>query len=111
MVWIPLGLFALALFLRLIGVDWHGQHPDEDISGPARLLSGDLRLHSFYYPPLLTYLVAVADVFLFVLGWLLGWWHSAAELRAAYFGNSTPFFVTARVVVAICSATAAPVRR
>ena len=106
---LPIGLFAFALLLRLIGVDWHGQHPDEDISGPARVLAGDLHLHSFYYPPLLTYLVAIGDVVLFALGLLLGWWHSTAELRAAYFNDSTPFFVTARVVVAICSAIAAPI--
>lgn len=106
---IPLTLFALALLLRLIGVDWHGRHADEDIGGPVRLLAGDFHLHSFYYPPLLTYLVAIADVALFAWGRLLGWWHSAAELRDAYFSHSTPFFVTARVVVAICSATAAPI--
>lgn len=106
---IPLALFALALLLRLVGVDWHGQHPDEDIGGPVRLLSGDLRLHAFYYPPLLTYLVAIADVPLFTLGFLFGWWHSTAELRAVYFSHPTPFFVTARVVVAICSAAGTPI--
>ena len=105
----PLGLFALALLLRLIGVDWHGTHPDEDIGGPARMLAGDLRLHSFYYPPLLTYLVAAAYVPLFAVGRLLGWWHSAGDLRAAYFAQPTAFFVTARIVVALCSASAAPI--
>jgi len=106
---VPLALFALALLLRLIGVDWHGHHNDEDLGGPARVLSGDFHPRSYYYPPLLTYLVAVADVLLFALGWLLAWWHSASEFRAAYFTDWTPFFVTARTAVAICSATAAPI--
>ena len=105
---VPLDLFALALLLRLIGVDWHGRHPDEDISGPARLLTGDLRVQSFYYPPLLTYLVAIAYVPLYLLGRIVGWWHSSADFRAAYFGQPTFFLVTARTVVALCSASAAP---
>lgn len=106
---VPLGLFGLALLLRLIGVNWHGVHPDEDIGGPARLLTGNLRVRSFYYPPLLTYLVAVADMLLYVLGRIVGWWHSSSDFRAAYFGQPTSFMVTARIVVALCSASAAPI--
>ncbi len=64
---VPLGLFALALLLRVIGANWHGTHFDEDIGGPARLLSGDFYPRTFYYPPLLTYLVAIAYVPLY--GW------------------------------------------
>ncbi|KMO13857.1 phospholipid carrier-dependent glycosyltransferase [Methylobacterium platani] len=106
---VPLGLFALALLLRVIGANWHGTHFDEDIGGPARLLSGDFYPRTFYYPPLLTYLVAIAYVPLYGLGRLLGWWHSTASFRAAYFDQPVSFYVTARVVVALCSASAAPI--
>lgn len=103
-----LALFASALLLRLIGVDWHGHHPDEDIAGPARILTGDLRPTAFFYPPLLTYLMALADLPLFAAGLAAGWWHGAAGFRDAYFAAPTPFFVTARLVVAAAAAMLAP---
>ncbi|MGQ0457651.1 MAG: phospholipid carrier-dependent glycosyltransferase [Hyphomicrobium sp.] len=103
-----LTLFAGALFVRLVGVDWQGRHPDEDVSGPAKILSGELTPTQHYYPPLLTYLVAVAFVALYAMGRVAGWWASLGDFRASYFIDKTPFLVSARFVVAMISATAAP---
>lgn len=100
-------LFAVALTIRLVGIDWHGTHPDENIGAAAKVLTGRLSVSS-YYPPLLDYLTAVAFAALYALGRLLSWWGSTAEFRDAYLVDPTPFHVTARAVVATLSAAAAP---
>jgi hypothetical protein len=107
--WIAVGLFALALALRLIGADWHGFNTDEDIGSPAHLLAGQYHPQTLYYPPLLVYLTAIADVPLYAIGRIAGWWHNSAGFRDAYFSQPTLFLVTARTVVALCSAIGAPV--
>lgn len=102
------GLFAFAWTLRLIGVDWHGVHPDEGTGISARMLTGQLTGYPLYYPPLLNYLVAIAYVGLYALGRLLGWWQSAGDFRDLYFTDRTMFFLVARAVAAACSACGPP---
>jgi hypothetical protein len=104
---ICVALFAAALLPRLIGVDWHGAHPDENPGAAARVLSGRLDVAS-YYPPLLDYVTAVAFGVLYLVGRLGGWWRSIAEFRDAYFADPTVFLITGRVVVASLSATLPP---
>ena len=66
-------LFGLTLAIRLIGIDWHGYHPDENPRAAARVLAGDLTVESFY-PPLFDYLIAVAYVALYAIGRVASWW-------------------------------------
>lgn len=100
-------LFAFALAIRLIGIDWHGYHPDENPRAAARVLAGDLSVESFY-PPLFDYLIAVAYAALYVLGRALSWWNSTAAFRDAYFNDPLRFYLTSRFVTAILSSLLSP---
>jgi 4-amino-4-deoxy-L-arabinose transferase-like glycosyltransferase len=101
-------LYFAALVLRLPVLDWGGGEPDEYPAGAAKVLAGQLSSDQQYYPPLLNYLTALAFAIYYVLGRVLGWWHSTTEFRAAYFGDVKQFYVLGRLVVAALSAAAAP---
>ena len=102
-----LALFGLALAIRLIGIDWHGYHPDENPRAAARVLAGDLTVESFY-PPLFDYLIAAAYVALYAIGRVASWWDSTTAFRDAYFSDPLVFYLASRVVTAILSAFLAP---
>lgn len=100
-------LFLGAFALRLVGLDWDGQHPDENPAAAARVLSGQLSVSSFY-PPLLDYLTAIAFAALYVIGLALSWWSSIDSFRAAFFDSPAIFYITGRIVTATLSAFVAP---
>ncbi len=106
--WWLVGLFLLALAIRCIGLLWGGIDSDEDISDPAKVLTGRLIPASHYYPPLLNYLTAAGYVVLYAIGIPMRLWRSAAEFRAAYFDNPYPFLLVLRLVVSVTGAVAAP---
>jgi hypothetical protein len=89
--WIFLALFAVALGLRLIGLDYGYFHGDERVNDAAKVLAGQLVPGQHFYPPFINYLNAVALVALFPVGLLSGWWEGAGDFRAAYFIDPTPF--------------------
>ncbi len=101
-------LYFAALVLRLPVLDWGGGEPDENPAGAAKVLAGQLSSDQQYYPPLLNYLTALAFAVYYVLGRVVGWWHSTTEFRAAYFEDAKQFYVLGRFVVAALSAAAAP---
>jgi hypothetical protein len=101
-------LYFAALLLRLPVLDWGGGEPDEYPAGAAKVLAGQLSPDQLYYPPLLNYLTAVVFAVYYVIGRVLGWWHSTTEFRVAYFDDVKQFYVLGRLVVAALSAAAAP---
>jgi hypothetical protein len=101
-------LYLFALLLRLLGVDWGGVNLDESPGGAAKVLTGELTDAIGFYPPLLNYLIACAYLLYYCVGRMIGWWASSSEFRAAYFADKMQFFVVGRVVIAVFSATAAP---
>jgi hypothetical protein len=102
-------LFAVALLPRVAGVLWGGIHPDENVNASAKLLSGQWRPDEHYYPPLSNILNAGAFAVMFAVGRLIGVWHSAADFRAQYFADPTPFQMAGRLVCATLGAMAAPI--
>ena len=106
--WWLFGLFLLALAIRCIGLLWGGVHADENISDPAKVLTGQLIPSSHYYPPLLNYLTAAGYAVLYAIGIPMRLWRSTAEFRAAFFDNPDPFLLVLRLVVSFTGAVAAP---
>jgi len=99
-------LFVLAIFVRVVGIDYGYFHGDERINEAAKVLTGDVIPTEHFYPPLLNYINAVFIGGLFVIGRILGFWHSASDYRAQYFENPLVFYVTCRFVIAFISALA-----
>src|SRR5579863_10290952 len=106
--WWLIGLLLLALAIRCIGLLWGAIGADENISDPAKVLTGQLIPTSHYYPPLLNYLTAAGYVVLYAIGIPLRLWRNTAEFRAAYFDDPNPFLLVLRLVVAVTGAVAAP---
>ncbi len=105
---ILIGLFLLALMVRIIGINYGYWFGDERINSAAKVLAGELVPGQHFYPPFLNYLTAVFFAALYALGRLFVAWHDLADFRAQYFTDPTPFYITARLVVACISATIAP---
>jgi len=74
-------LFLVALAIRCIGLSWGGIDSDEDISDPAKVLTGQLIPTYHYYPPLLNYLTAAGYVVLYAIGIPMRLWRTTAEFR------------------------------
>lgn len=106
--WWLVGLFILALAIRCIGLLWGAVGADENISDPAKVLTGQLIPTYHFYPPLLNYLTAAGYIVLYLIGIPLRLWRSTAEFRTAYFGNPNPFLLVLRLVVSVTGAVAAP---
>jgi hypothetical protein len=106
--WWLVGLFLLALAIRCIGILWGGIDSDENISDPAKVLTGQLIPTSHYYPPLLNYLTAAGYLVLYAIGIPMRLWRDTAEFRAAFFDNPNPFLLVLRLVVSVTGAVAAP---
>lgn len=102
------GLFALAVLLRLIGVDYGYFHGDERVNEAARALAGQIVPAQHFYPPLFNYLNAVVFAVLYVIGRAIPLWHSLAEFRAQYFADPTAFYIAARIATAAMTAVIAP---
>ncbi len=101
-------LFLLAFIIRAIGVNYGYLFGDERINDAAKALSGQLVPGQHFYPPLLNYLTAVAFGILYCMGRVLSIWYDLADFRAQYFSDPTPFYITARLLVAFIAAGVAP---
>lgn len=101
-------LFALALALRLIGLDYGYFHGDERVNEAAKVLTGQLVPDQHFYPPLLNYITAVLYGALYVVGRGLGLWADSAAFRAQYFEDPTIFFLAGRVLTGAFGALMAP---
>ena len=103
-----LGLLAIALLLRVTGVDFGYFLGDERINEGAKVLSGQLVPTEHYYPPLMNYLNAVAFAVLFGVGLVLQLWDSLGGFRAQYFEDPTAFYIAGRTMTALTGAVLAP---
>lgn len=103
-----LGLFVFALLLRLGGIMWGWAHPDENFSLSARVLAGEIVPLSFFYPPLLNYINAIAYGILYVCGRYFAFWHSTSDFREQWFQNPAPFYFVGRFITASLGALSAP---
>jgi len=101
-------LFLLALLVRVIGINYGYWLGDENINSAAKVLSGNVVPDQHFYPPLLNYITAIFFGILYVVGRLFVSWYDVAEFRAHYFSDPTPFYITARLVVALISSALAP---
>jgi hypothetical protein len=101
-------LFGIALFIRITGLLWGGQHPDENLSAATKVLTGQLIPDSHYYPPFFNYLNAIAYGILYGVGRLIGVWWNPTDFRWQYFENPTPFLFSLRCLSACLGAAAAP---
>ena len=103
-----LGLLAIALLLRVTGVDFGYFLGDERINEGAKVLSGQLVPTEHYYPPLMNYLNAVTFAVLFGVGLVLQLWDSLGGFRAQYFEDPTAFYIAGRTMTALTGAVLAP---
>lgn len=101
-------VFAAALAVRMVGIDWHGVHADENPGAAAKVLAGQFSADLQYYPPFLNYCTAALYAGYFVVGKLFGLWTSVLEFRSAFFADRTPFYVLLRFVCASWAALSAP---
>lgn len=102
-----------ALFIRLIGIN-HGLpynnrifYETEEpytIKTAMAFGTGDFNPHAFNKPSLFYYLLFFFYALFFVLGKFFGYFHSVAAFAAYYFNNLNPFYLIARVVVALFGA-------
>lgn len=104
-----IALFAVALVVRIIGVDHGAIIGDERINEAAKVLTGRLVPDQHFYPPLLNYLTAILYGFMFAVGKVMGVWPDATAFRSQYFQDPTIFSVAGRVLVAAISALMAPI--
>ena len=107
--WILLGLFLLAYLLRVLGVDWGFKNGDERPNFAAKVLAGELTPPSFFYPPLNNYLTAICFGVMFVVGRVLGFYHSIQDFKDSYFENVMSFYMVGRFHTAMWGALLAPV--
>jgi len=106
--YILLALFVFAIVVRGVGINYGYYFGDENINEAARALTGQLVPNQHFYPPLLNYLVAFSFAVLYGLGRLIPVWHDTLGFRAHYFSNPLTFYITARFLVVLVSASVAP---
>ncbi len=98
-----------ALGLRLVGIGFglpahfHWDEPTI-INRAIRMGGGDFNPHFFYYPGLSFYITFASEAALYLVGHLLHVYTSANAFAAAYFTDSTPFYLVGRVVGALIGA-------
>jgi hypothetical protein len=101
-------VLALALAVRLVGIDWalpNVFHVDENwFAGLAlRHVQGDLNPHFFHVPSLYSYLVSGVWGLYYLGGKALGTFSSMADFREAYLRNATVFMLLGRLVTVLFS--------
>jgi 4-amino-4-deoxy-L-arabinose transferase-like glycosyltransferase len=100
---------VVALVLRLIGdafglpAHFHWDEPTI-VNRAVRMGNGDLNPHFFYYPGLTFYITFACEAALYLVGHLLHVYLSTTAYAAAYFTDSTPFYLTGRVLGAVLGA-------
>ena len=99
-------LFSMALLPRITGLITFF-NADEDWGASVRVLTGDLSGGTSQTLPLVNYLNAASFVPLYAVGRLVGVWHGAADFRAQYFQDPTPFIFAGRFVAACLGALTA----
>lgn len=102
---IAVGAFALREVGAGIGLPNH-YHWDEPtiVNRAIRMGGGDLNPHFFYYPALSMYVTFVTEACLYLIGHLLHVYPSVNAYAAAYFTNSTPFYLLGRTLGALVGA-------
>ena len=111
-VWIGVGLVALAVGLRLVGIDWGLPQVYEEAYpfkkawpmwgwGEAPL---DLNPHFFNYPSLFFYVQWLGQGLLFLGLRLFGVVHSVLDYRALYELDKTPFYLMGRTLTVLFAA-------
>ncbi len=111
-VWIGVGLVALAIGLRLVGLDWGLPEVYEEAYPfkKAWPMWGwgheplDLNPHFFNYPSLFFYVQWLGQGLLFLLLRLFGVVHSVLDYRALYELDKTPFYLMGRTLTVLFAA-------
>jgi Dolichyl-phosphate-mannose-protein mannosyltransferase len=99
---IAVGAFVLRVAGADYGLPYHLYWDEPTIVNRAiRMGSGDLNPHFFYYPGLSFYVTFATEIGLYVVGHLLHVYPSVTAFAAAYFTNSTPFYLVGRVLGAL----------
>jgi 4-amino-4-deoxy-L-arabinose transferase-like glycosyltransferase len=102
---ITIGAFALREIGTGFGLPYH-YHWDEPtiVNRAMRMGGGDLNPHFFYYPALSMYVTFVTEAGLYLVGHLLHVYSSVNAFAAAYFTDSTPFYLLGRTLGALLGA-------
>jgi hypothetical protein len=97
---------AVGFVLRITALDYGlpgVYHPDEIpiLSRALALAKGDPNPHNFLYPSLHFYLLFAWEALFFVVGWIAGWYRSAADFQAAYFRDPSSLVLAGRALTAV----------
>jgi 4-amino-4-deoxy-L-arabinose transferase-like glycosyltransferase len=104
-----LAVSGVALALRIVGdafglpAHFHWDEPTI-VNRAIRMGNGDLNPHFFYYPGLTFYLTFACEAALYLVGHLVHAYPSTTAYAAAYFTDSTPFYLVGRVVGGVLGA-------
>lgn len=99
-------IFLVSLFLRIWGINFglpYQYHYDEPffIMHALKFGTGDLNPHWFLYPTLQMYLLFFLYALLFVLGRVVGVFHSTYDLAILYFTDPSAFYLIGRFATAV----------
>lgn len=103
---IILSIIVLAFALRFFGI-WHAwpySYYYDEISKVKRALafgSGDLNPHWFHKPAFLMYVLFFEYGLYFLIGKLIGFWHSVSVFAVHYIRNPGPFYLIGRSTIAL----------
>ncbi len=100
-----LPLFAIligAFVLRIYGANFglpnlYAWDESQVVTRAMRFASGDLNPHFFFYPGLYFYLLFVVNILHFVIGRLVGVYHSAAQFGGLFFLDPTHVYLVSRI--------------
>ena len=104
--WSLLGICAVALALRVYGIafglpDIH--HPDESpiLNRALAFAKGSPKPANFLYPTLYLYLLFAWETLFFVVGRIIGLYHSVADFQRGFFVDPTRVVVAGRLLAAV----------
>ena len=106
---LPFAIFIFALCIRLYGINFglpetHNWDEPTVVQRAIRFGSGDLNPHFFAYPTLYMYVLTVVLGAVFVVGKLLGVYHSSQDFAIAYFVDPSVVYLAARTATALVGA-------
>lgn len=104
--WLVVGIFLLALGLRLYGISFglpYKYHSDEEVLvlHALKFGTGDLNPHWFLYPSLYMYLLFFLYGIFFIVGKILGVFHTTFDFVTLYFTNASAFYLIGRSATAL----------
>lgn len=106
--WIILSIVLLASALRFLGI-WHGwpfSYTADEVTFVKRALafgSWDFNPHWFHKPTFFMYLLFFEYGLYFLIGKLLGLWHSVSEFAVNYIRNPGAFYLIGRLTTTLFS--------